>query len=72
MVIGQKEGGGERGRTKERPETDHVTSGPMRGHEEKKSRKWETPNLSTNADSSTNFFVSAGVKKGADTLKTHE
>ena len=31
-----------------------------------KSRLWETPNLSTDADSSTNTFVSAGVKKGAD------
>ena len=28
----------------------------------------ETPNLSTNADSSTNIFVSAGVKKGAPPL----
>ena len=25
---------------------------------------WETPNLSTDADSSTDIFVSAGVKKG--------
>ena len=33
----------------------------------KKSRIRETPNLSTNAYSSTNIFVFAGVKKGADT-----
>ena len=31
-----------------------------------KSRIRETLNLSTNADSSTDIFVSAGVKKGAD------
>ena len=37
------------------------TNGPTH----KKSRTRETPNLSTNADSSTNVFVSAGVKKGA-------
>ena len=34
----------------------------------KKSRIQETPNLLTNADSSTNIFVSAGVKKGADSI----
>ena len=34
----------------------------------RKSRKRETLNLSTNADSSTNIFVSAGVKKGADSI----
>ena len=32
----------------------------------KKSRIWETPNLLTDADSSTNIFFSAGVEKGAD------
>ena len=31
---------------------------------EKKSRIRDTPNLSTNVDSSTNIFVSAGVKNG--------
>ena len=30
----------------------------------KKSRIWETPNLSTDAASSTNILVSIGVKKG--------
>ena len=34
----------------------------------KKSRIRETPNLSTDADSSTDIFVSAGVKKGADMI----
>ena len=34
----------------------------------KKSRIRETTNLSTNADSSTNIFVFAGVKKGADSF----
>ena len=34
--------------------------------EEKKSCIRETPKLSTDADSSTDIFVSAGVKKGAD------
>ena len=32
----------------------------------KKSRIQETPNLSTDVDSITNIFVSAGVRKGAD------
>ena len=35
------------------------------GSQEKKSRLRETSNLSTDADSSTTIFVSAGVKKGA-------
>ena len=34
----------------------------------KKSRIRETKNVSTDADSSTNIFVSAGVKKGADSI----
>ena len=34
----------------------------------KKSHIRETPNLSTDADSSTNIFVSAGIKKGADSI----
>ena len=34
----------------------------------KKSRIQETPNLSNNADSSTNILVSAGVKKGAGSI----
>ena len=33
-----------------------------------KSHIWETPNLLTEADSSTNIFVSAGVKKGAHSI----
>ena len=33
---------------------------------EKKSRIRETENLTTDADSSTDVFVSAGFKKGAD------
>ena len=33
-----------------------------------KSRIRETPNLSTDADSSTNILVSAGIKKGADSI----
>ena len=37
--------------------------------DKKKSRTRETPNLSTDADSSTNIFVSAGVKKGADSIR---
>ena len=35
---------------------------------QKKSRIWETQNLSTDADSSTNIFVSAGVQKGANSI----
>ena len=34
----------------------------------KKYRIRETPNLMTDADRSTNVFVSAGVKKGADSI----
>ena len=34
----------------------------------KKSRIRETPNLSTDADSKTNIFVSAGVQEGADSV----
>ena len=34
----------------------------------KKSRIRETRNLSTDADSSTNIFASAGVKKGTDII----
>ena len=34
----------------------------------KKSRIRETPNLLTDADSSTDIFVTAGVKKGADRI----
>ena len=33
-----------------------------------RSRIRETPNLLTDADSSTNIFVSAGIKKGADSF----
>jgi hypothetical protein len=33
-----------------------------------KTRIRETPNLLTDADSSTDIFVSAGVKKGADCI----
>ena len=29
---------------------------------------WETPNLSTDADSSTDIFVFAGIKKEADSI----
>ena len=36
----------------------------------KKSRIRETPNLSTDADSNTNIFVSAGIKKGANKIFT--
>ena len=32
----------------------------------KKSHIWEKRNLSTDADSSTDIFVSAGIQKGAD------
>ena len=35
---------------------------------EEKSRIRETPNLLTDADSSTNIFVSAGVKKGTNSI----
>ena len=38
---------------------------PSVGKTPKKSRIWETPTLSTDADSSIDFLVSAGVKKGA-------
>ena len=34
----------------------------------KKSRIRELPNLLTDAESSTNIFVSAGIKKGADSM----
>ena len=34
----------------------------------KKTRIRESPNLSTDADSSTNILVFAGVKKGADSI----
>ena len=36
------------------------------GRKKKKFRIRDTPNLLTDADSSTDIFVSAGVKKGAD------
>ena len=36
--------------------------------DKKKSRTRETPNLSTDADSSTYIFGSAGVKKGGDSI----
>ena len=35
---------------------------------DQKSCTQETPNLSTDADSSTNIFVSAGIKEGADSI----
>ena len=46
-----------------------IIVGPLKIHKKncpKKSRIRETKNLSTDADSSTDIFVSAGVKKGAD------
>ena len=41
---------------------------PMNKIREKKSRIRETPNLLNEAESSTNVFVSAGVKKGDDSI----
>ena len=46
-------------------EKRNASSKPKR---KKKSCTQETPNLSTDADSSTDIFISAGVKKGADSL----
>ena len=40
----------------------------MRGRDLEKSRIRETPNILTDVDSSTNIFISAGVKKGADRI----
>ena len=45
-----------RGSTKDFPRPD------------KKSLIWETPNLSTNADSSTNTFFPVGIATGADSI----
>ena len=48
----------------------NVNSGPKKNQQRKnkKSGIRETPNLLTDSDSSTNIFVSIGVKRGADSI----